>query len=48
MNAATVAGTVRILGIDPGSRRTGVGIIYVAADVRLAHVHHASINLVDA
>ncbi len=48
MSAATVAGTVRILGIDPGSRRTGVGIVDVAADGRLAHVHHAAINLLDA
>lgn len=48
MSAATVAGTVRILGIDPGSRRTGVGIVDVAADGRLTHVHHAAINLLDA
>lgn len=29
----------RILGIDPGSRRTGIGIIDVRED-RLLHVHH--------
>ncbi|MDO5609921.1 MAG: crossover junction endodeoxyribonuclease RuvC, partial [Pseudomonadota bacterium] len=30
----------RILGIDPGSQRTGVGIIDVAGDGRLTHLHH--------
>ena len=32
--------TVRILGIDPGSQRTGVGIIDVDAAGRITHVHH--------
>jgi len=40
--------TVRILGIDPGSQRTGVGVIDVAADGRMAHVHHAPLLLMKA
>lgn len=43
-----MSAAVRILGIDPGSQRTGVGIIDVAADGKLAHVHHAAINLLGA
>lgn len=35
----------RILGIDPGSQRTGIGIIDVGADGRLQHVYHAAINV---
>ena len=31
----------RILGIDPGSQRTGVGIIDIDANGRARHVHHA-------
>ena len=38
----------RILGIDPGSQRTGVGIIEVAADGKLTHVHHQPLVLLDA
>lgn len=38
-------GFARVLGIDPGSQRTGVGIIDVAADGRLCHVHHQPIVL---
>ncbi len=38
----------RILGIDPGSQRTGVGIIDVDAGGRIAHVFHAPINLLVA
>ncbi|MCD9030648.1 crossover junction endodeoxyribonuclease RuvC [Luteimonas sp. Y-2-2-4F] len=37
--------TTRILGIDPGSQRTGVGVVDVAPDGRLRHVHHAPLNL---
>lgn len=48
VNGATVPGTVRILGIDPGSQRTGVGIVDVAVDGKLTHVHHAAINLLGA
>ena len=36
---------IRILGIDPGSQRTGVGIIDVGADGRSHHVYHAAINV---
>ncbi|MBD9367349.1 crossover junction endodeoxyribonuclease RuvC [Xanthomonas sp. XNM01] len=37
--------TVRILGIDPGSQRTGVGIIDVLPDGRARHVHHQPLVL---
>ena len=40
--------TVRILGIDPGSQRTGVGVIDVAADGHMVHVHHAPLSLMKA
>ena len=40
-----VPGTIRILGIDPGSQRTGVGIIDVDAAGRTTHVFHAPLNL---
>ena len=33
-------GSIRILGIDPGSQRTGIGIIDVDAGGRARHVHH--------
>ncbi len=36
---------IRILGIDPGSQRTGIGIIDVAEDGRSRHVFHAAVNL---
>ncbi len=38
----------RILGIDPGSQRTGVGVIDVAADGRIRHVHHQPLVLLGA
>lgn len=38
----------RILGIDPGSQRTGVGIVDVDGAGRICHVHHQPINLLDA
>ena len=38
----------RILGIDPGSQRTGVGIIDVATDGKVVHVHHQPLVLLDA
>ena len=38
----------RILGIDPGSQRTGVGIIDVDAAGRTTHVFHAALNLLAA
>jgi crossover junction endodeoxyribonuclease RuvC len=38
----------RILGIDPGSVRTGIGIIDVDATGRAKHVHHEPLVLLDA
>ena len=37
--------TVRILGIDPGSQRTGIGIIDVEPGGRARHVHHQPLLL---
>jgi crossover junction endodeoxyribonuclease RuvC len=37
--------SVRILGIDPGSQRTGVGIIDVDVGGRTAHVFHGTLDL---
>jgi crossover junction endodeoxyribonuclease RuvC len=37
----------RILGIDPGSRRTGIGIIEVDEAGRSRHVFHCAIDLID-
>ena len=45
MAVAIPAAAVRILGIDPGSRRTGVGVIDAGADGRLAHVFHCAIEV---
>ena len=46
MNTARVAlPTVRILGIDPGSQRTGVGIIDVDGGGQIRHVHHQPLVL---
>ena len=39
------AATVRILGFDPGSQRTGIGIIDVEAGGRARHVHHQPLLL---
>ena len=44
----SAAPTTRILGIDPGSQRTGVGIIDVDAGGRVAHVHHIALHLLGA
>lgn len=38
----------RILGIDPGSQRTGVGIIDVDAGGQHRHVYHGVLNLLAA
>jgi crossover junction endodeoxyribonuclease RuvC len=38
----------RILGIDPGSQRTGVGIIDCDATGRASYVHHEALVLHDA
>ncbi len=39
------SGCCRILGIDPGSQRTGVGIIDVDAAGKSRHVFHTALNL---
>ena len=36
---------IRILGIDPGSQRTGVGIVDYDASGRTTHVYHAPLVL---
>jgi crossover junction endodeoxyribonuclease RuvC len=41
-------GITRILGIDPGSQRTGVGLIDVASDGRCTYVHATALKLLDA
>lgn len=38
---------VRIMGIDPGSQRTGVGIVDVDIAGRSVHVHHQTLVLLD-
>lgn len=38
-------GSTRILGVDPGSQRTGVGIIDVDAAGKSSHVFHTALNL---
>ena len=38
---------VRILGIDPGSQRTGIGIIDVDPAGRSRHVFHTALNLLE-
>jgi len=45
--AQPLAGTVRILGIDPGSQRTGIGIIEVDGTGRSRHVFNTALKLVD-
>lgn len=37
--------TTRILGIDPGSVRTGVGIVDADDTGRCSHVHHAALSV---
>jgi crossover junction endodeoxyribonuclease RuvC len=41
-------GAMRILGIDPGSQRTGVGVIDVDAAGKVTHVFHGPLNLLKA
>ena len=41
-------GITRILGIDPGSQRTGVGLIDVGAGGQCTYVHCEAIKLLDA
>lgn len=47
-NPDGAAGAVRILGIDPGSQRTGIGVIDVGAGGQCVFVHCAAIRLLDA
>src|SRR4029079_13748015 len=49
MTPAVMAPAVmtRILGIDAGSQRTGVGIVDVDATGRATHVHHQPLLLLD-
>lgn len=37
----------RILGIDPGSQRTGIGIIDALPDGKCVHVFHTALQLLD-
>ncbi|MEO8803348.1 MAG: crossover junction endodeoxyribonuclease RuvC [Rudaea sp.] len=37
----------RILGIDPGSQRTGIGMIDADSDGSLRHVFHCALNVLD-
>ena len=39
--------TTRIIGIDPGSQRTGVGVIDADSAGRATYVHHAVLDLLD-
>jgi len=39
---------MRIIGIDPGSQRTGIGVIDVAADGRCSYVHAQALVLLGA
>lgn len=41
-------GSIRILGIDPGSQRTGVGFVDVAPGGKCAYVHATALKLLDA
>ena len=43
---SAAARTVRILGIDPGSQRTGVGIIDVDSAGHLTHIFHTALIVV--
>jgi crossover junction endodeoxyribonuclease RuvC len=38
---------IRIIGIDPGSQRTGIGIVDVDAAGKLSHVFHAALMVAD-
>lgn len=39
---------IRILGIDPGSQRTGIGIVDVDASGKCTHVFHQALMVADA
>ncbi|MGD9584686.1 MAG: crossover junction endodeoxyribonuclease RuvC [Lysobacterales bacterium] len=38
---------IRILGIDPGSQRTGIGIVDADSNGRCTHVYHGTLKLLD-
>jgi crossover junction endodeoxyribonuclease RuvC len=40
--------SIRIMGIDPGSQRTGVGVIDVDERGRVSHVFHQTLTVVGA
>lgn len=44
-SATATTGPARILGIDPGSRKTGVGVIDVDAGGQLAYVSHDTLEV---
>jgi crossover junction endodeoxyribonuclease RuvC len=43
--AGSLPGKIRILGIDPGSQRTGIGIIDIDSGGRTTHIFHAAVML---
>jgi len=45
MAVALTATSVRILGIDPGSRCMGIGVIDASDDGRIAHVFHCAVEI---
>ena len=49
LKPSTIAasGSTRILGIDPGSQRTGVGVIDADATGTMRHVFHTAVKLLD-
>ena len=49
LKPSTIAasGSTRILGIDPGSQRTGVGVIDADAAGTMRHVFHTAVKLLD-
>ncbi len=46
-STVAASGSTRILGIDPGSQRTGVGVIDADATGTMRHVFHAAVKLLD-
>jgi crossover junction endodeoxyribonuclease RuvC len=43
-----VSASVRIMGIDPGSQRTGIGIVDADANGTSRHVFHTALDVLDA
>lgn len=44
-SSLATAAKVRVIGIDPGSLRTGVGFVDVGCDGRAQHVFHTTLNI---